>query len=279
MEDFSCDGAFQAVEDVFLSFALNGAVAFSVNELLSISIRLGEAAIRKSSILIAMAVFLALLSACATSAPSAPVPSSSETEAADASEPPERAKPARIVIGSETTDILDENGNVLVSLQYSGDGGAAVSAATDVLGTPLDTHHQEGTSHNPAVDGTSWGGFDIIVNRYSEKLDPTDEERLYLPAFTVQATAESTDSGIEIAAVDGTRVGDAFDVVAEGKPTSMVHLDDSFGIRSVALDLPTSFPGIVDPGIEMAYGVIGRCEKGASSLTSITAPTYLFSLS
>lgn len=65
----------------------------------------------------------------------------------------------------------------------------------------------------------------------------------------------------------------------EGKPTTKVHLDEVFGVRSVALGLPTSFPGIVDPGSEMAYGVIVWCEKGASSIAKITAPAYLFSLS
>jgi hypothetical protein len=95
----------------------------------------------------------------------------------------------------------------------------------------------------------------------------------------VQATAETTGTGVPVSSVDGSQVGDSFDLVAEGKPTTKVHLDNVFVIRSVALDLPTSFPGIVDPGLEMAYGVIAWCDKGASSIAKITAHAYLFSLS
>lgn len=59
------------------------------------------------------------------------------------------------------------------------------------------------------------GAFDIVVNRYSEKLEPSDKERLYRLAFTVQATAKATDSGVSVTAVDGTRIGDDFDSVAD----------------------------------------------------------------
>ena len=57
-----------------------------------------------------------------------------------------------------------------------------------------------------------------------------------------------------------------------------MHFDDAFGVRSVALDLPTSFPGIVaDPGIDMAYGVIGRSDQGSGTISTIVAPRFLFS--
>lgn len=66
---------------------------------------------------------------------------------------------------------------------------------------------------------------------------------------------------------------------AEGQDTNRVHFDDAFGVRSVALDLPTSFPGIIaDSGMEIAYGVIGRSAQGSSFITRIVAPSELFSL-
>jgi hypothetical protein len=108
---------------------------------------------------------------------------------------------------------------------------------------------------------------------------PTGEARWYKPAFSIEATAASTDGGITVASVDETRVGDAFDVAAEGQDTNRVHVDDTFGVRSVALDLPTSFPGIIgDAEMELAYGVIAQSDQGSSMVTKIVAPSYLFSL-
>ena len=64
------------------------------------------------------------------------------------------------------------------------------------------------------MDGTSWGGFDIVVNRYPDKALLTGDARLYQPEFSVQATAATTDSNIVISSVDQTCVGDNFDVAA-----------------------------------------------------------------
>ena len=102
------------------------------------------------------------LSACSAASPPAPPtaePVASETAAAP-------AEPARILIGAETTDVVDEGGTVLLSLRYSENGDKAVAAAIDILGEPEVSHHQDGSNHYPEMDGTSWGGFDIVVNRY-----------------------------------------------------------------------------------------------------------------
>ena len=100
-----------------------------------------------------------------------------------------------------------------------------------------------------------------------------------MPAFTVQATTASTTSGIQITAVDKTAVGDSFDAVSAGKPAVEVHFDSAFGVRSMVLELPTSFPGIFDAGVEMAYGAIGWSDKDSESVTRITAPAPLYSQS
>lgn len=232
------------------------------------------AVIRKAFALISMIVLASTLSACATVSPAAPahvdpVPSESSSS----------SEPTGILIGAETTDIVDANGEVLVSLRYSEDGDAAVAAAVGVLGEPTDTHHQDRTNHYPEVDGTSWGGFDIVVNRYPDESLLTGEAHLYQPAFSVQAIAPVTDANVAITAADQTRVGDEFDVAAEGQPANRVHILDVFGIRSVAVDLPTSFPGIIDDaGMEMAYGAIAHSVPNSSSITQIVAPAYLFSL-
>ncbi|SFH67946.1 hypothetical protein E3O11_06940 [Cryobacterium levicorallinum] len=212
------------------------------------------------------------LSACTAASPPAPPtvePVASETAAAE---------PSRILIGAETTDVVDEGGTVLLSLRYSENGDEAVAAVIDLLGEPEATHHQDGSNHYPEMDGTSWGGFDVVVNRYRSERPSTDAAIPYLPAFSVQATAATTAGGMAIASVDGTSVGDDFDAVSAGQDANRVHVDDLFGVRSVALNLPTSFPGIVvDPGIDMAYGVIGQADQGSSTITKIVAPSFLFS--
>ncbi|TFD56757.1 hypothetical protein E3T39_15585 [Cryobacterium suzukii] len=107
----------------------------------------------------------------------------------------------------------------------------------------------------------------------------TGDARLYQPAFSVQAIAAVTDANVAVTAADQTHVGDEFDVAAEGQPANRVHILDVFGIRSVAVDLPTSFPGIIDDaGMEMAYGAIAHSDPDSSTITEIVAPAYLFSL-
>lgn len=257
-----------------LARAVLGTIAWSlVKRAWSPRLFLG-AHIRKPRAVIAMIILAGALSACTAASPQAPPtvePVASET-AAPAPEP------ARILIGAETADIVDDGGNVLLSLRYSENGDEAVASAIDILGEPQATHHQDGSKHYPEMDGTSWGGFDIVVNRYRSERTSTDEASPYLPAFSVQATAATTAGGIAIASVDGTGVGAAFDAVSAGQDANRVHLDDAFGQRSVALDLTTSFPGIVvDPGIEMPYGVIGQSDQGSSAITKIVAPSFLFS--
>lgn len=218
---------------------------------------------------------MAALSAC-TAGPGSSSPPVGE---ASTPEPLKASGPTGILIGAETTDVVDENGQVLLSLRYSENGDEAVAAATSVLGSPNDSHHQEGSNHHPAMDGTSWGGFDIVVNRYAEEAPPSGEEGLYRPAFSVQASAATTAGGVSISSLDGTSVGGSFDTAAESRPENRVHVDAVFGVRSIALDLPTSFPGIIIDGeLEMAYGTIAFSEHGSSVVTKIVAPSHLFSL-
>jgi hypothetical protein len=204
------------------------------------------------------------------SSPSAtPSPTASPTPAAP-------AEPASILMGAEATDILDANGDVLVSLRYAEDGDEAVAAVTEVLGEPGNTLHDEGSAHYPPADATIWGGFELWVDRPSEESGA--DVSTYIPAFHTRAVTAEAIRGVSIAAVDGTVVGDPFEQLASTKPAEQVFRDETFGIDSVALDLPESFPGMVeDSGITRAYGVIGFTDESGLVLTTITAPTYLFS--
>ena len=215
------------------------------------------------------------MSAC-TAAPGAPTPSAGAESTPDVVP---ASGPTGILIGAETTNVVDENGQVLLSLRYSEDGDDAVAAATSVLGSPNDTHHQQGSNHYPEMDGTSWGGFDIVVNRYPEDEPSVGDEGNYRPAFSVHASAAITAGGVAISSLDGTSVGSSFDDAADGMAENRVHIDDVFGIRAIALDLPTSFPGIIiDNDLEMAYGTIAYADQGSGVITTIVAPSYLFSL-
>jgi len=58
-----------------------------------------------------------------------------------------------------------------------------------------------------------------------------------------------------------------------------VYILDSLGTLSVAVDLPASFPGIIEEaGLEMAYGTIAQSDPGSSTIREIFAPGYLFSV-
>jgi hypothetical protein len=252
----------------------------------------------RSAVLALVVSVGALLSGCAGSAPeegagsgspSAPAASppgvspTSSAPSAETSPPPAAtrtpavpAEPASILLGAEATDILDASGAVLVSLRYGEDGDEAVAAVTAVLGEPGSTVHSEGSAHYPPSDGTVWGGFEVWVDQPSE--ESGGEVSTYTPAFHTRAVTAEAIPGVSIAAVDGTVVGDPFDQLASTKPPEQVHRDETFGIDSVALDLPESFPGMVeDAGLTRAYGVIGFTDGAGLAVTSITAPTYLYS--
>jgi hypothetical protein len=218
-------------------------------------------------------------SATATASPSpstSPAPSVSATPSAPAS-PVGEPDAASILIGAEATDILDESGDILVSLRYLDDGDAAVAAVTQVLGEPGSTLHDEGSPHYPASDGFMWGGFELWVDRFTPESGA--EVGPYSPAFHTRAVAAEAIPGVSIAAVDGTVVGEPFEPLATGKSPELVHRDETFGIDSVALDLPESFPGIVDDGdTSRAYGVIGFTDETGVTITDITAPMHLYSL-
>lgn len=221
------------------------------------------------------------MSGCATTPAPRPSPADTVTPAAipSASPTPVEQIPASIRIGAEATEILDRAGKVLVSLRYSEDGDAAVAAATAVLGEPEGIEHTDVTPHQSAMDGTRWGGFGIWVVRYSAEYRARVGESDYLPEFTVQATADTTASGVAVAAVDGTAVGEQFETRAAGMDPERVYVDESFGFRSVAVDLPTSFPGITGGATypTNAYGVIASTDVNETVIEWISAPVYLWS--
>lgn len=234
---------------------------------------------RKPLALLTVFIAAGLLSACGPATPVSTAPPTTPTEATPSTPPetPEPAAASSIVIGAETTEILDQDGDVMVSLRYSEDGDEAVAEAATVLGPPTGTSHFAGDFHYSPSDTSSWGEFHITVIRYGE--EPVGAARNYAPAFRVAADAAVTSDGLPVAAVDGTTVGSDYAAVAALRPADQVYVDDTFGYRSVALELPASFPGIVEdsPGFVRAYGAIGWTDPGSSIINSITSPDFLFS--
>jgi hypothetical protein len=183
--------------------------------------------------------------------------------------------PATIIIGAEATDIVTADGTVLASLNYQSDGDAAV--AVNLLGEPTAESVAQETLHNLSADLTTWDGFTIAVNR--PDADSALPPGPYSSAFLVRARGPMATNNVAITDVNGIQTGQDFESTAAGKPADQVQYDESFGINSVTLDLPSSFPGVVpDYGMPMTYGAIGFTGPESGIIETILAPTYLYSV-
>ncbi|HEV7948980.1 MAG TPA: hypothetical protein VGP24_04350 [Glaciihabitans sp.] len=201
------------------------------------------------------------------------IPTSSPTPTA--AEAP--AVPVSILIGAEATDFVDATGNTVLSLRYSEDGDDAVADVTDLLGVADRTVSDPATGHTSPVDLYYWGGFALAVHRYLPTDGRNSADQNYVSAFSVQATEATTPTGISIVALDGTQVGTTLAAASEGKPEVQLFKDTTFGVDAVAVDLPTSFPGVVFDGqMEIAYGVIASTGEGTDVIETLQAPRDLF---
>jgi hypothetical protein len=239
---------------------------------------------------LAMTVFAAAallsLAACSTGSSEGDATASSPTPvaAAPATTAPEptpsatpAALPASIIIGAEATDIVTADGSVLASLNYQSDGDAAVASLRNLLGEPTAESVAPKTLHDLSADITEWDGFAIAVNR--PDADSALPPGPYSSAFLVRATGAMATNGVAIKAVNGVQAGQDFEATAAGKPADQVQYDETFGIDSVTLDMPSSFPGVVpDYGLPMTYGVIGFTGRDTGIIETILAPTYLYSV-
>lgn len=186
------------------------------------------------------------------------------------------ALPATIIIGAEATDIVAVDGTVLSSLSYQSDGDAAVAVLRGLLGEPTSESVEE-SSHYPKADLTEWNGFTIGVNRPDADFNPRPDP--YNPAFVVRASGTMATNGVAIEDVNGNQTGQDFDSTVDGKPVDQVHYDETFGIDSVTLDMPSSFSGVIpDYGLSMTYGVIGFTGRDTGIIENIVAPSDLYSL-
>jgi hypothetical protein len=240
---------------------------------------------------LALTVFAAAallsLAACSTgsaegdaTASSSPTPVASDP-ATPAPDPTPSATPATlpatILIGAEATDIVTADGTVLASLNYQSDGDAAVAVLRNLLGEPTAQSVAQKTLHNLSADLTTWDGFTIAVNR--PDADSALPPGPYSSTFLVRAQAPMATNNVAIKDVNGIQTGQDFESTAAGKPADQVKYDESFGINSVTLDLPSSFPGVVpDYGMPMTYGVIGFTGPESGIIETILAPTYLYSV-
>jgi len=207
-------------------------------------------------------------------APVASDPATSAPEPAPSSTP--AALPAAIIIGAEAADIVTADGTVLASLNYQNDGDTAVASLRALLGEPTSESVVPRTNHAPSADLTGWDAFTIIVTRRDADSTPPGP---YSPAFLVRATGTTATDGVAIKDVNGVQTGQDFEATAVGKPADQVKTDDAFGIDSVTLDMPSSFPGVLpDDERPMTYGVIGFTGKDTGIIETILAPTYLYSM-
>jgi len=205
-----------------------------------------------------------------------PTASATPTTAPVTPPPVAQAAPASIIVGAEAVDLVDASGTALVSLRYGTDGDAALSTLTSYLGTPTGTETIPQTPHTSPVDTTSWGGFTIGIHRYVPEDGRLGGDQNYVPKFSVYVSEPSTESGITISAIDGTQVGDSFSRATEGKPDEQIAPQSFGGLDTVALQLPTSFPGVIAGEFEtQVYGVIARSEEGSDSVGYFSAPEYL----
>ena len=232
-----------------------------------------------------VAAALLTLTACSTDQVDGDVAASSPTPVATATVTPTpeptpsatpAALPATIIIGAEATDIVTADGTVLASLNYQSDGDAAVVILRGLLGDPTSESVEE-SSHYPRADLTEWDGFMIAVNRHDADFNPRSGP--YNPAFLVKASGTMATNGVTIKDVNGVQTGQDFEATADGKPADQVHYDETFGIDSVTLDMPSSFSGAIpDYGLPMTYGVIGFTGRDTGIIEKILAPTDSFSL-
>ncbi|TFB64439.1 hypothetical protein E3N86_03430 [Cryobacterium sp. Hz7] len=232
-----------------------------------------------------VAAALLTLTACSTDQVDGDVAASSPTPVATATVTPTpeptpsatpAALPATIIIGAEATDIVTADGTVLASLNYQSDGDAAVAVLRGLLGEPTSESVQE-SSHYPRAELTEWDCFTIGVNRPDADFNPRPGP--YIPAFQVRASGTMATNGVAIEDVNGNQTGQDFESTADGKPADQVHYDETFGIDSVTLDMPSSFSGAIpDYGLPMTYGVIGFTGRDTGIIEKILAPTDSFSL-
>jgi hypothetical protein len=187
-----------------------------------------------------------------------PTPSTSPDGPAD-----ETAAPATIIIGLNATDIVDASGAVLLSIDYGMDGDEAVAGVTALLGAPIATENVPQNPHYFETDITSWAGFEIGVRRPSAESTPT------IP-FYIEATAASS-SGVAIAAIDGSQIGDSFDEALVGMPDFQIYDDQNYPPRALALE--------VDPamsGDSIAFGLIVEESDDGGVIAVIKAPDYIY---
>jgi hypothetical protein len=241
---------------------------------------------RPLSLTVLAAAALLFLAACSTASSAGDAAASTPRPVASASATPApeptpstkpAALPASIIIGAEATDIVTADGTVLASLNYQSDGDAAVAVLRSLLGEPTAQSVTEKTLHDLAADITEWYRFAIAVNR--PDADSALRPRPYSSVFLVRASGTTATNGVAITDVNGVQAGQDFEATAAGKPAEQVQYDENFGINSVTLDMPSSFPGVVpDYGMPMTYGVIGFTGRETGTIETILAPTYLYSV-
>jgi hypothetical protein len=195
-------------------------------------------------------------SASAAPSPAAPAPTPSVSAEAPAA-------PASIIIGVSATDIVDASGDVLLSIDYSDDGDQSVANLIELLGPPTSTRNVPQNPHFFETDISTWDGFEIGVMRPSSEAEPMTQ-------FYIEATG-ATSSGLAIAAVDGTQVGDSYDEALAGIPEWQTYNDPNYPPRAHALQVsPDEEQG------NIAWGLIVEESAEAGVIGVIKAPDYVY---
>ncbi|MGG7510783.1 hypothetical protein [Plantibacter sp. YIM 135249] len=173
---------------------------------------------------------LALLTGCAPQA-AAPSASPTKTAAAPSATPtptPADAVASRVVVHSQTVDVVAEDGSTIASVRYFDPATDMVAALTKAFKAEPVVTPDAGGNETPSGTRYTWGGF-AIVDRDVEQAEP------YSPALA--AFWDTADvNGVRVETVDGIAVGDAAEPLAEGHPDGLFRNPNN-GELSVRVDV------------------------------------------
>ncbi|MGG7464484.1 hypothetical protein [Plantibacter sp. YIM 135347] len=210
---------------------------------------------------------LALLTGCAPQA-AAPSASPTKTAAAPSATPtptPADAVASRVVVHSQTVDVVAEDGSTIASVRYFDPATDMVAALTKAFKAEPVVSADPGAIETPPGTRYTWGGF-AIVDRDIEQSDP------YFPAINLYAETADV-NGVRIETVGGFAVGDDVETVAAAASDKVSRYTMGDGTHSVNIRVDRfDIPPVGDKPEARSWGVVLLGEANGS-VTRIVAPS------